>query len=267
MCQEIEKRLRFALSLFPALRKISLSYYQKKIKVELKDNLSEVSLADKKCELFLRKKIKEKFPRDGIIGEEFPAKNSQGEYTWTLDPIDGTFSYVRGNPFFGSMLGLIHQDQAVMGLIDYPALKQTMYASKGQGAFYKGQNDRLFRKSDLKKKATILSQALFCHTGSEIWRQFKKEEKLKKLLQETKYERTWGDCYGYYLLVSGQCELMADAKLAIWDLIPIQIICREAGAEFFSLEGEDSIKIDSSIAFLPQFKKEISLLLDWPNKK
>lgn len=262
--REIEKRKSFGLSLLPQTRKIVLSYYQKKIKVELKENLSEVSLADKKCEQFLRKKILAKFPHDGIIGEEYSAQNSKGDFTWTLDPIDGTFSFVRGNPFFGTMLGLIHEDQAVMGIIDYPALKQSIYAIKGKGTFFKSSRPKAkYLACDMTKKTASLKESLLCHTGFELWSKFKKEAEFLKLQKAVKQERSWGDCYAYYLLATGQCEIACDPILAIWDLVPIKVISEEAGALFLNFKGDDSIYSDNAIAFNPHLKKEISHLLAW----
>ncbi len=263
LSKEVDKRLKFALGLIPKARKIVLKYYQKKIKIDLKENLSEVSRADKECELFLRHNIQAKFPHDGIIGEEFPQKNRSGEFTWTLDPIDGTFSFVRGNPFFGCMLGLIHQETAVMGLIDFPALKETIYGTKGHGSYYKDFHTKTFKKCFPTVRSSSLSEALFSHTGPELWSAHHLEDKLTSLRQITKQERTWGDCYGYYLLAKGHCDIMADPKLAIWDLIPIQLIVKEAGLCFYDLNGRDSIKIENSIAFFPQLLPEISKALHW----
>ena len=126
----------FALScLEPAEAEILKLFRKKDLVVESKSDLSPVTLADRNAEEILRAKITRNFPGHGIIGEEFGEENSSAEWVWTIDPIDGTRSFIRGLPLFATLIALLHKGKPVMGVISLPALRETTWAVKGQGAF------------------------------------------------------------------------------------------------------------------------------------
>ena len=105
----------------PATREI-LKRFQKKLTVQHKADQSPVTLADQKAEEILRKKIQREFPDHGIIGEEFGEQDSHREWVWTIDPIDGTRSFIQGLPMFATLLSLLRKGEPVMGIICLPAL-------------------------------------------------------------------------------------------------------------------------------------------------
>lgn len=85
-----------------------------------KADRSPVTAADREIESTLRQVIHERYPHHAIIGEEYGTVRGCN-YSWILDPIGGTKSFVMGNPLFGTLIGLVHEDEAVIGLIDIPA--------------------------------------------------------------------------------------------------------------------------------------------------
>ena len=94
-----------ALSCLKISSKEIMSWFRTNMTVESKSDQSPVTIADRKAEEILRKKISKAYPGHGIIGEEFGEEGSQSEWVWTIDPIDGTRSFIRGLPLFATLIG------------------------------------------------------------------------------------------------------------------------------------------------------------------
>jgi len=92
------------------VRLLSRKYFRSDLQVTDKEDASPVTIADKKIEALIRERIRSEFPEYGIIGEEEADENLISKYQWVIDPIDGTRSFITGNPLFGTLLGLITQD-------------------------------------------------------------------------------------------------------------------------------------------------------------
>ena len=117
-----------ALSCLKISSKEIMSRFRTNMTVESKSDQSPVTVADRKAEEILRKKISKSYPGHGIIGEEFGEENSQSEWVWTIDPIDGTRSFIRGLPLFATLIALLHKGDPVVGIISLPALGETAWA-------------------------------------------------------------------------------------------------------------------------------------------
>ena len=94
------------------------------LKVELKADRTPVTEADRGAEELMRGLISKTFPSHGIIGEEFGFNRTDAEFVWVLDPIDGTKSFAAAVPLFGTLIGLLHHGQPVLGCINQPILGQ-----------------------------------------------------------------------------------------------------------------------------------------------
>ena len=94
-----------------------------------------VTTSDRAFEKFIRLKIKKKFPKHQIIGEEFGTKKSLSDYTWVIDPIDGTRSYVIGNPTWSNLISLNFKGRPVVGLANFPILKKYYLNLSNKSAF------------------------------------------------------------------------------------------------------------------------------------
>jgi 3'-phosphoadenosine 5'-phosphosulfate (PAPS) 3'-phosphatase len=115
-----EDALAFSHRLADHARSLTLRYFRKSFDIDRKADESIVTTVDQQVENELRRLIREQFPSHGIIGEEYG--RISGTSSWVLDPIDGTASLVLGNPLFGTLIGLLHADEAFIGLIDIPAM-------------------------------------------------------------------------------------------------------------------------------------------------
>ncbi|MEN9355749.1 MAG: hypothetical protein RL318_3074 [Fibrobacterota bacterium] len=207
-----------------------LGRYRCGIEVVKKRDNTPVTEADREAEIFLRARIHETWRDHAVLGEEFGEDNPGAEWRWVIDPIDGTKAFIHGMPLFGTLLALQHNGVSKLGIIHMPALSETVWATRGKGAFWDGKPTRV---SDV----TELSDALLldgsCTTvGRSIW-----GEPWRELREKAGLHRGWGDCYGHLLVASGRAEAMLDPVVAIWDVAPMSIILPEAGGVFTAMDG------------------------------
>src|SRR5436305_5968697 len=125
---------------------LALRYFDSSLAVEWKTDKSPVTVADREAETFLRKTLRERFPGDGFLGEEFGDQPGTTGYRWIIDPIDGTRNFVRGIPLWGTLVGLEYRDEQIAGVAEVPTLGHTYRALRGDGAY---RNDRRIRVSDV----------------------------------------------------------------------------------------------------------------------
>ena len=128
----LHAELGFAQSLAEAARPIALASFRRPIAVEQKADASPVTLADRAIEAELRRMIGERYPTHGIFGEEF-SPVAGDEFTWVLDPIDGTRSFISGSPLFGTLIALLQGSRPVLGIIDVPATGERWLGQAGVG--------------------------------------------------------------------------------------------------------------------------------------
>lgn len=226
------------------------SYYgRKELHVQRKKDASVVTQADKEAELVLREEIKKAFPTHGIIGEEFGSENERAEFVWVLDPIDGTISFVRGCPLFGTLVALTYQGQPIVGAIHQPILNELCIGN--------GETTKL--DGDVVKMSEILdlSEATLLTTDVDNIGQYKSHEAFKNLREQTQMFRTWGDCYGYILLAKGTADIMLDAIMNPWDLQALVPIIRGAGGVITTWEGGDPSKGNSIVASNKYLHKQV----------
>ena len=242
--EETEKRILFALDWIKQIRKPILDVFYSLEGFDLKANNTEVTAADRNTEAEFRKIVTSKFPTDGIIGEEFSEQNKEGDYTWTIDPIDGTRAFARGVPFFGTMLSFYRNNSILFGVIAYHALGETIYAIKDKGCYWKADYMNDFEIAQVSPTDKI-AEAVLCFSGNEYFQKAEQETFISNLQSRVQFWRTWGDCYGYCLLARGKIDIMCDPLLNKWDLVPIKIIVEEAGGLFVDFDGSDTT-VDST---------------------
>lgn len=240
-----------ALSLLkPATREI-LNWYQKDLTVQQKADQSPVTIADQKAEEILRSGIHRYFPDHGIIGEEFGEENSHREWVWTIDPIDGTRSFIQGLPLFATLLSLLHKGEPVMGVICLPALGETVWAVKGKGTF--SGSRRLRVSSHSKVKDSVLATA-----DHYCFREKKHLRFWNQLHSQAKLVRTYPDAFGHLMAIRGSVDAMVDPWAHIWDFAPCKILVQEAGGAFVNFTGgKNSINEGSALVGNSKLVKEL----------
>ena len=255
---ELEPRLQLAIAAAREAGALTMRYYQTStLTVELKSDSSPVTIADREAESLLRNKIAEFFPKDAILGEEFPERTGTSGFRWILDPIDGTKSFIHGVPLFGTLIGVeqIGVEQiggaeraggAVVGVIYLAALDELIYAARGFGAWH-SRGGRKPERAQVNATAT-LSESLFCTSDPAGYRALGRQSAYDQLQSASRLSRSWGDCYGYVLVATGRAELMVDPALNVWDAAALQPILEEAGGTFTDWRGTATIHAGEAIA-------------------
>lgn len=198
------------------------------LSVDAKGDGSPVTQADRAAERFLRERIESRHPEDGIHGEEEDDRPGTSGRTWVIDPIDGTKAFAHGVGTFSNLLYVEDEHGPAVGVINLPALGETVWAGRGRGCFLDGAPCRVSSRS------RIEGSYLSC-TGFHEWTPSMFEAVTGAGLQL----RTWGDAYGYALVASGRVEAMMDPLLAWWDLAALLVIVPEAGGVITSVEGAE----------------------------
>jgi histidinol phosphatase-like enzyme (inositol monophosphatase family) len=222
--------LDFAVEAAWQAGKITLEYFQTGTAVEYKADASPVTLADRRAEEILRDCIQRAFPEHGILGEEFGEIPGRTAYRWVLDPLDGTRSFIQGVPLYGVMMGLEDAGRAVLGVVHFPALGETVYAAKGQGCYWNGRRSQVSGVRQLEEAVVLATSVRSLHEEG-------RGPVFETLQEKTRLQRTWGDCYGHILVATGRAELMLDPVLNIWDCAALQPILEEAGGTFTDWSG------------------------------
>ncbi len=244
---DLLSRLEFAVRVAREAGDHTLRYFRRPdLEVESKADLSPVTRADREAETLLTERIRTAYPMDGILGEELGDTPSQNGYRWILDPIDGTRSFARGIPLFGTLVALEHEGKDVIGVIHLPACAETIYAATGHGAWWHVQ-DVPVRPARTSSVST-LSKATLLSTNPEGINDPEARSALRSLEQSCMQLRTWGDCYGYALVATGRAEIMIDPRMAIWDAAALIPILEEAGGRFTDWSGNATAEGSNGIA-------------------
>lgn len=241
MKSELNELLQFAVELGRGAGEITLEYFRKDPETETKSDGSYVTIADRHAESYLREEIGKRYPDDGVVGEEELEQRGLSGRRWIVDPIDGTFAFVHGVPFYGVLIALEIEGEPVLGVVNMPALGEIVYAAKGIGCFLNGEPASVSKSAELKDALLLATDFTSCakHGFGHA----------AELLQgRAKASRTWGDCYGYVLVATGRADVMLDPVMNLWDCAPLLPIMEEAGGTFTDWRGVRTISGGNSIA-------------------
>ena len=247
---ELRELLEFAVMLARGAGDITLKYFRRQPETSTKSDGSYVTIADREAEAYLRRQIAERFPDDGILGEEEGELAGQSGRRWILDPIDGTFAFVHGVPFYGVLVALEIEGELSVGVINMPALGEIVSAAKSCGCFLNGEPARV-------STTQSLADALLLCTDFGAAEKHGLAPAMDRLQRNAKVCRTWGDCYGYLLVATGRADVMLDPVMNLWDCAPLLPIMEEAGGTFTDWRGARTVNGGNSIATNGVLFKEV----------
>jgi histidinol-phosphatase len=195
--------------------------------VDVKDDGSPVTEADRAVERFLREEIGRRHPDDAIVGEEEAERPGTSGRRWIIDPIDGTKAFTRGVPLYANLLA-VEDDElgGLVGIVNVPAIGEMVWAGRGCGCFFNGAVARVSLHASL-------AAAYVSSSGYENW----DDGALLRLKGSGAHLRTWGDGYGYLLVATGRLDAMVDPEAERYDVAPMPVIMAEAGGRFSDLAG------------------------------
>lgn len=211
----------------------AMSYYGRQVDVEMKTDGSPVTLADRGAEQLARDWIERRFPHHGILGEEFGDVRPDAKIRWIIDPIDGTKSFIRTVPLWGTLVAVTEGESVLAGCAHFPAVSETIVAGLGEGCFWNGTSCSVSSRSSLEDATVLITDDRFPERPDRArgWR---------ALAAKSGITRTWGDCYGYLLLATGRAEVMIDDIVSPWDAAALYPIVTEAGGSFTDWRGHST---------------------------
>jgi histidinol-phosphatase len=221
---------------------IALRAYGSQLTVDRKADGSEVTTADRDAESAAREWIAARFPDDGILGEELGEVNPGARRRWIVDPIDGTAAFIRCVPFWGTLVAVAEGDQVLAGAIHCPAVRELVAAAVGEGCWWNGSRARVSGVHRLDEAVVLTTSERFPASVRE------RERGWRRLAEEARIVRGWGDCYGYLLVATGRAEVMVDPVLSPWDSAALMPVITEAGGVFTDWSGQATAFGGSAIA-------------------
>lgn len=219
----------FAQHLADIARSVSTSYFRRPLAVEHKADDSPVTVADRETEAAMRSLILESYPEHGLFGEEYGSVGEDCHYTWVIDPIDGTKSFITGMPLYGTLIALLENGCPVIGVIDMPALGERWVGVKGQPTLFNGLPVNT-------RPCAELAKTIWCTTSPDLFTGVDKT-KYEALTAATSLRRFGGDCYAYGLLASGFVDLVLEAQLQPYDYLALVPVIEGAGGRVTDWKG------------------------------
>ena len=221
-------------------KKINNIYF-KKLKGKFKLNnkstkkkgFDPVTNIDRAIEFFLRKEIKKKFPKDGIVGEEFEPKKSISGFSWIIDPIDGTRSFIIDSPTWSNLISINYKNVPVFGLVNFPMLKK-YYITGVKKKSYLVENNKFKKLKVLKTKSLDKSKVAGNFFG---WLSLNEQKKITKLTRLMRYPCS--DALSYCQLCEGKLDVVIQCYNKIWDIHPMIPLIQNAGGYITTWKGKD----------------------------
>jgi inositol-phosphate phosphatase / L-galactose 1-phosphate phosphatase / histidinol-phosphatase len=217
---QLSGALALAEQLADVARDLALRHFRAPLDVERKSDGSPVTIADRAIETEMRRLIRATYPAHAIRGEEFAAEGD-GEFTWVLDPIDGTKSFVTGYPLFGSLIGLVAGGCSVLGVVEAPALAERWVGAKGRATLFNG------RPAHTRECARLAEAVMYTTTPDSFTGPDR--QRLESLGSRTALRRYGGDCYLFGMLASGHCDLVVEVQLKAHDFMAVLPVIQGAG--------------------------------------
>ena len=208
---------------------LARQHFRQPTHVSFKDDESPVTVIDQLIESELKKAISNKYPNDGILGEESGTDKASSDNLWVIDPIDGTRSFMSGNPLFGMLLAYVEASEPVVGVISMPVLGEVYSGGAGLPALC---NNQPIATSE---QTNIDDCILYINEGEKLYAEH--PEKLERLLAAGKVKRFGYDCYPHALLAAGHIDAVVDYDLKPYDYLALSMVIQSAGGVITDWQG------------------------------
>ncbi len=240
MNHQYDEFTAFANLLADESAKILNNYFRTKIKIENKEDNTPVTIADQNTELKIRDLITKHYPTHCILGEEFDNFDGGSEFTWVIDPIDGTRSFIAGHKDYGTLIALLHNNKPIIGIINCPAHNERWVGIKEKQTTLNNKKIKTSSVQTIKDSYLFTSGIYFdepiLRNGFEI------------IKEKSKYYRYGGDCYMYGMLASGLIDVVIEDTLKAHDYMALVNVIEGAGGKITDKYGKDvSINSDGSL--------------------
>jgi len=248
--------LEAALDAAHAAGVIAMRYFTGGFEVSRKADQTPVTQADREAEAVIAERLRSAFPDVGFLGEEHGAQGNQGR-RWIVDPIDGTKNFVRGTPYWATLIALEEEGELTLGIVHAPATGDLLWARKGRGTFANGVQLRVSAVERL-ADATLVHSSLSLLRTTEAGRYW---PGFVRLVDRTDRQRGFGDYFAYTFVLRGQAEVMLEVDLKPWDLAPFVVLFEEAGGRLTDFTGRRTIYSGTALATNGRLHAEVLDLL------
>src|SRR5215813_10840255 len=246
--------LTAAIDAAKAAGEIALRYFRTNLTIETKADRTPVTRADRECETRIVEILSGRFPDIGFLGEEYGERPGTRNARWIIDPIDGTKNFIRGIPFFATLIALEEGGEVTTGVMLAPAIGDLLYARKGQGAFANGRPVHVSAITDL-RDAMLIHGGLKDLKVRPCWQPF------LRLVDATARQRGFGDALGHSVVICGQAEVALEPEIKPWDVAATKILVTEAGGRFSDFAGSPSIYTGSAVISNGRVHEEVLQML------
>jgi histidinol-phosphatase len=213
--------------------------------VMTKPDLTPVTDADESVEVGIRRTLSRARPRDAVLGEE-TGSTGHSQRRWVVDPIDGTKNFVRGLPVWATLISLMVDDEVVVGVVSAPMLNRRWWAMTGGGAW---TGKSLLRATACQvSDVSRIEDASLSYSSLHGWDERGRLDDFLSLSRRCWRTRAYGDFWSYMLLAEGAVDIATEPELALHDMAALEVIVREAGGVFTSLDGEPGPAGGSALA-------------------
>jgi histidinol phosphatase-like enzyme (inositol monophosphatase family) len=254
----MEPILSAAIEAAKAAGDIALHYFRSNLTVETKADLSPVTRADRECEAAIFEILSGRFPDYGFLGEEQGERSGRSKGRWIVDPIDGTKNFVRGIPFFATLIALEEEGEVTAGIMYAPAINDLLYARLGRGTF---ANGRQVRVSEVEK----LRDAMLIHGGLNVLKSRPCWQPFLHLVDATARQRGLGDALGHSVVIGGHAEVALEPSIQPWDVAATKILVTEAGGRYSDFAGSPSIYTGTAVISNGRVHNEVLNILNREN--
>ena len=228
---------KFLNSLPKKINKLYFGKLKRKFKLvnksKKKNGFDPVTNIDRAIELFLRKEIGRKFPKDGIVGEEFKMKKSKSGFSWIIDPIDGTRSFIIGSPTWSNLISVNFKNNPTFALVNFPAMKK-YYITGINNTSYLVENNKFKKLKVMKTKSLNNSKIAGDFFG---WLSINRQSKIPKLTKLMRYPCS--DALSYCQLCEGKLNAVLQCSNKIWDIHPMISLIKNAGGYISTWKGKN----------------------------
>jgi len=225
---DLSNRLQTAIHITETAATVALSYFRGDPSIEIKADLSPVTVADQHTEQVIRDSLARAFPGEAIFGEEF-GQTGKGTSLWIIDPIDGTRSFITGLPLFGMLLGFVKDEKPQLGIIRMPALGEVYAGATGLGATCNGA------PITVSACQRLSSARLFINEADRI--AVSEPDIFARLVRAGDLRRIGADCYPHALVARGLADAVIDYGLQPYDYLPVCAVVEAAGGIMTDWQG------------------------------
>ncbi len=237
----------FFNDLADAARRIALAYFRSDIDFERKQDLSPVTIADQAIEQELRQLISARFPGHGILGEE-TGSTPGDRYTWYLDPIDGTKSFISGMPMWGTLIGLLRNGEPTYGMMVQPFTRERFVGDCIGARWYGPGHDHALIERKLRARSCADFARATLMTTSPLLYPPPKLEAFRRIERAVRLSRYGCDCYAFAMLAAGHVDCVIECGVQTYDIAPLIPIVQGAGGMVTAWDGGSAVRGGDVIA-------------------